>query len=70
MTGNHYERWPEAPDEDRVEQVVSTVDDPEGGAGDLLPVAIDPHEVDADEADLLEGAIPVPLEDDYPADGV
>ena len=69
MMGNHHERRVETPDADWVEQLAPAGEDPDAEADSSMPASIRADEVDADEADLVEGAIAVPLEDEYRADG-
>jgi len=55
----------ETPEADRAEQVTSVISDPDESVmgGDLAVGEV----LDADEADVLEQAIAVPAEEDYPA---
>ena len=57
----------ETPEADRAEQLTPVLDDPDGStAGGDIAVG---DGLDADEADVLEQAIAVPGDEDYPADG-
>ena len=67
MTASDDELRLETPDVDRLEQLTPLGDDPAeepvgGIAGSLAEV------IDADEADVLEQATPVPADEEYPHD--
>jgi len=57
----------ETPEADRVEQLSTVVDDPDESA---VGGAVLSEVIDADEADILEQAIEIPADEDYPATGV
>lgn len=66
MTAGTGDRGLETPLADLVEQLTPVEDDPETGditTGSALGLG------DADEADALEQAIPVPIDDGYPQGG-
>jgi hypothetical protein len=68
MTANDDELGLETPDVDHLEQLTPLSDDiagiPTGPEAGLLSEI-----VDADEADVLEQAIPVPADEEYPTNG-
>lgn len=67
MTVSGDELGLETPEVDRAEQQIPVLDDPDGSTarGDIAVIVT----FDADEADVLEQAIGVPDDEDYPADG-
>ena len=66
MTTND-DRGLETPDEDRLEQLLAVgsdqPEDQDEGTARIAGSVVD--NIDADEADVLEQAIPVPAEEDY-----
>lgn len=69
MTDRIIDALDAVPEADLIEQTVpaypENVDDPEAEADSEVTLPDDAHSWNADEADVIEQSIPVPLDDEY-----